>query len=169
MTNQNRVASDWRTYRTCFNSQPSPGCPTCNEHLSFGNRDSYVVQNWKPVNRKTTTIKQVFQPVKQVLPVEHSSSISTSMNVVVSSRFTEMPVTSYKRKAKKAPDVSVRCSHHDDVCSYQFRPRSSDNKKSVRVRALYLWRKRNLLRRSNLTSESYQSYFNFHLITMLNP
>nr|GEZ01326.1 putative reverse transcriptase domain-containing protein [Tanacetum cinerariifolium] len=25
LTNQNRVASDWRTYRTCFNSQPSPG------------------------------------------------------------------------------------------------------------------------------------------------
>ena len=33
----------------------------------------------------------------------------------------------------------------DDVCSYQFRPRSSDNKKSVRVSALYLRRKRNLL------------------------
>nr|GFB79495.1 hypothetical protein [Tanacetum cinerariifolium] len=49
LTNQNRVASDWRTYRTCFNSQPSPGCPTRNERLSFGNRDSYVVQNWKPV------------------------------------------------------------------------------------------------------------------------
>nr|GEZ97695.1 hypothetical protein [Tanacetum cinerariifolium] len=66
----------------------------------------------------------------KVLPVEHSSSVSTSVDVVVSSRFTEMPVTSYKRKARKAPDVSVRCSHHDDVCSYQFRPRSSDNKKS---------------------------------------
>nr|GFA06873.1 hypothetical protein [Tanacetum cinerariifolium] len=63
----NRVASDWRTYCTCFNSQPSPGCPTRNEHMSSGNRDSYVVQNWKPVNRKTTTIKQVFQPVKQVV------------------------------------------------------------------------------------------------------
>ena len=33
----------------------------------------------------------------------------------------------------------------DDVCSYQFRPRSSDKKKSVRVSALYLRRKRNLL------------------------
>nr|GFD06983.1 hypothetical protein [Tanacetum cinerariifolium] len=67
LTNQNRVASDWRTYHTCFNSQPYPGCPTRNERLSSGNRDSYVVQNWKPVNRKTTTIKQVFQPVKQVV------------------------------------------------------------------------------------------------------
>nr|GEX36298.1 hypothetical protein [Tanacetum cinerariifolium] len=58
LTNQNRVASDWRIYRTSFNSQPSPGCPTRNER-------------WKPVNRKTTTIKQVFQPVKQVvLPVK---------------------------------------------------------------------------------------------------
>nr|GEY40130.1 hypothetical protein [Tanacetum cinerariifolium] len=75
LTNQNRVASDWRTYRTCFNSQPSLGFPTRNERLSSGNR----------------------------------------------------------------------CSHHDDVCSYQFRPRSSDNKKSVRVSALYLRRKRNLL------------------------
>nr|GFC37711.1 hypothetical protein [Tanacetum cinerariifolium] len=43
----------------------------------------------------------------KVLPVEHSSSVSTSMDVVVSSRFTEMPVTSYKRKARKAPDMSV--------------------------------------------------------------
>nr|GEX96140.1 hypothetical protein [Tanacetum cinerariifolium] len=41
--------------------------PTRNERLSSGNCDSYVVQNWKPVNRKTTTIKQVFQPVKQVV------------------------------------------------------------------------------------------------------
>nr|GEY30243.1 hypothetical protein [Tanacetum cinerariifolium] len=90
--------------------------------------------------------------------------------VFTSSRFAEMPVTSYKRKARKAPDVSVRCSHHDDVCSYQFRPRSSDNKKSVRVSALYLRRKRNLLlERPQLTSESYRSYFNFHLITVLNP
>nr|GEV36106.1 hypothetical protein [Tanacetum cinerariifolium] len=55
LTNQNRVASDWRTYRTCFNSQPSPGCPTRNERLSSGNRDSYVVQNWKPVNRMDAT------------------------------------------------------------------------------------------------------------------
>nr|GFB02816.1 hypothetical protein [Tanacetum cinerariifolium] len=198
------------------------GCPTRNERLSSGNRDSYVVQNWKPVNPKTTTIKQVFQPVKQVvtpvknvwkatgkvLPVEHSSRVSTSVDVVVSSRFTKMPVTSYKHKARKAPDVSViqasffrqqekctcqcalsseeekssvpvehsssvstsmdvvvssrftkmpvtsykrkarkapGCSHHDDVCSYQFRPRSSDNKKSVRVSALFLRRKRNIL------------------------
>nr|GFC27621.1 hypothetical protein [Tanacetum cinerariifolium] len=101
-------------------------CPTRNERLSSGNRDSYVVQNSKPINCKTTTIKQVFQPVKQVvtpvkkvwkatgkitsskvLPVEHSSSISTSVDVVVSSRFTEMPVTSYKRKARKALDVSI--------------------------------------------------------------
>nr|GEW91878.1 protein altered xyloglucan 4 [Tanacetum cinerariifolium] len=152
LTNQNHVASDWRTYRTCFNSQPSPGFPTRNERLSSGNCDSYVVQNWKPVNHKTKTIKHVFQPVKQVvtpvkkvwkaigkvfarvgfhwqptgrmftlddmcplsritsskvLPVKHSSSVSTSVDVVVSSRFTEMPVTSYKRKARKAPDVSV--------------------------------------------------------------
>nr|GFC30334.1 hypothetical protein [Tanacetum cinerariifolium] len=81
----------------------------------------------------------------KVLPIEHSSSVSTIVDVVVFSRFTEMPVTSYKRKARKAPDVSVRCSHHNDVCSYQFRPRSSDNKKSIRVSALYLQRKRNLL------------------------
>nr|GFB85168.1 integrase, catalytic region, zinc finger, CCHC-type, peptidase aspartic, catalytic [Tanacetum cinerariifolium] len=42
-------------------------CPTRNERLSSRNHDSYVVQNWKPVNRKTITIKQVFQPVKQVV------------------------------------------------------------------------------------------------------
>nr|GFB22620.1 hypothetical protein [Tanacetum cinerariifolium] len=132
--------------------------PTRNERLSSGNRDSYVVRNWKPVNRKTTTIKQVFQPVKQVvtpvkkvwkatgkvLPVEHSSSISTSVDVVVSSRFTEMTVTSYKRKARKAPDVSVST----------FRPRSSDNKKSVRVSALYLQRKRNLLSEGRTVADS---------------
>nr|GFA33779.1 pre-mRNA-processing protein 40A [Tanacetum cinerariifolium] len=57
----------WRTYRTCFNSQPSPCCPIRNERLSSGNRDSYVVQNWKPVNHKTITIKQDFQLVKQVV------------------------------------------------------------------------------------------------------
>nr|GFA40115.1 integrase, catalytic region, zinc finger, CCHC-type, peptidase aspartic, catalytic [Tanacetum cinerariifolium] len=45
--------------------QRQPTIP--NERRSSGNRDSYVVQNWKPVNRKTTTIKQVFQPVKQVV------------------------------------------------------------------------------------------------------
>nr|GEW74633.1 myb-binding protein 1A-like protein [Tanacetum cinerariifolium] len=44
------------------------------------------------------------------------------------------------------------CSHHDDVCSYQFRPRSSDNKKSVRVSALYLRMKRNLLLKNLLDS-----------------
>nr|GFB65372.1 hypothetical protein [Tanacetum cinerariifolium] len=155
LTNQNRVASDWRTYRTCFISQPSLGCPTRNERLSSRNRDSYVVQNWKPINHKTTTIKHVFQPVKQVvtpvkkvwkatgkvfarvgfhwkptrrmftlddmcplnritpskvLPVEHSSSVSTSVDVVVSSRFTEMLVTSYKRKGVHIMMMSVHIS-----------------------------------------------------------
>nr|GFB44102.1 hypothetical protein [Tanacetum cinerariifolium] len=43
LTNQNHVTSDWRIYRTCFNSQPSPGCPTRNECLSSRNRDSYVL------------------------------------------------------------------------------------------------------------------------------
>nr|GEZ21015.1 hypothetical protein [Tanacetum cinerariifolium] len=81
----------------------------------------FTLDDMRPLNRITSS---------KVLPVEHSSSVSTSVDVVVSSRFTEMPVTSYKCKARKALDVSVRCSHHDDVCSYQFRPRSSNNKKS---------------------------------------
>nr|GFB32432.1 hypothetical protein [Tanacetum cinerariifolium] len=77
--------------------------------------------NWKPVNRKTTTIKQVFQPVKQVvtpvkkvwkatgkvLHVEHSSSVSTSVDVVVSSRFADVPITCYQRQGRKAIPVSV--------------------------------------------------------------
>ena len=67
LTNQNRVASDWSIYRTCFNFQPSPGCPTRNKRLSSGNSDSYVVQNWKPINHKTTPIKQDFRPVKQIM------------------------------------------------------------------------------------------------------
>nr|GEX44300.1 hypothetical protein [Tanacetum cinerariifolium] len=57
LTNQNRVASDWRTYRTCFNSQPSPGCPTRNERLSSGNRDSYVV---------VTSVKKVWKATGKV-------------------------------------------------------------------------------------------------------
>nr|GFD12656.1 hypothetical protein [Tanacetum cinerariifolium] len=104
---------------------------------------------------KTTTIKQVFQPVKQVvtpvkkvwkatakvfarvgfhwqltgrmftlddmcplnritsskvLPVEHSSSISTSDNVAVSSRFVDVPITCYQRQGRKAiPVVFTSC------------------------------------------------------------
>nr|GFB33192.1 SURP and G-patch domain-containing protein 1-like protein [Tanacetum cinerariifolium] len=45
-------------------------------------------------------------------------------------------------------------SHHDDVCSYQFRPRSLDNKKSVRVSTLYLRRKRNLLSEGRTVADS---------------
>nr|GFB82030.1 hypothetical protein [Tanacetum cinerariifolium] len=96
-------------------------CPIRNERLSSGNRDSYVVQNWKPINRKTTTIKQVFQPVKQVvtpvkkvwkatgkvLPVEHSSYVSTSDTVAVPSRFVDVPITCYQRQRRKAIPVPI--------------------------------------------------------------
>nr|GFC70732.1 hypothetical protein [Tanacetum cinerariifolium] len=58
----------------------------------------FTLDDMCPLNRITSF---------KVLPVEHSSSVSTSVDVVVSSRFIEMPVTSYKRKARKAPDVSV--------------------------------------------------------------
>nr|GFC07677.1 hypothetical protein [Tanacetum cinerariifolium] len=36
LTNQNRVALDWRTYRTCFNSQPSTGSTDSPMVLGFG-------------------------------------------------------------------------------------------------------------------------------------
>nr|GEX51768.1 hypothetical protein [Tanacetum cinerariifolium] len=61
-------------------------------------RRMFTLDDMCPLNRITSS---------KILPVEHSSSVSTSMDVVVSSMFTEMPVTSYKRKARKAPDVSV--------------------------------------------------------------
>nr|GFC54104.1 hypothetical protein [Tanacetum cinerariifolium] len=66
--------------------------------------------HWKPTGRMFTLddicpLSRITS--SKVLPVEHSSSVSTSVDVVVSSRFTEMLVTSYKRKARKAPDVSV--------------------------------------------------------------
>nr|GEY65116.1 hypothetical protein [Tanacetum cinerariifolium] len=97
------------------------GCPTRNERLSFGNRDSYVVQNWKTVNRKTTTIKQVFQPMKQVVTLVKKVWKATGKDMfVILAGYTDCPMIF----------LVAGCSHHDDVCSYQFRPRSSNNKKS---------------------------------------
>nr|GEW99165.1 hypothetical protein [Tanacetum cinerariifolium] len=64
------------------------------------------------------------------------------VELIKGSRGSNLYTISIEDKMKSSP---IWCSHHDDVCSYQFRPRSLDNKKSVRVSVLYLRRKRNLL------------------------
>nr|GFD24610.1 hypothetical protein [Tanacetum cinerariifolium] len=49
-----------------------------------------------PLNRITSS---------KVLPVEHSSSVSTSETVAVPSRFVDVPITCYQRQGRKAIPV----------------------------------------------------------------
>ncbi|GKB52777.1 hypothetical protein Tco_0903530 [Tanacetum coccineum] len=80
-----------------------------------------IGSKWKPTGRKftlgdTCPLTRITKP--EVVPLEKSGSVSTSKpanNVIVTPRFSNKPLTSYKRKDGKLKDTSTGSPHNAET------------------------------------------------------